>query len=86
MAQFLNLMLVMVAVFAKKNEALGGIEERFQRRQESISNNQVIDLQLNLFIYILPVFLAFVMRFKKGNFVCRFFCHFSRAWGKMYRL
>jgi hypothetical protein len=48
MAQFLNLMLVMVAVFAKKNEALGGIEERFQRRQESISNNQVIDLQTEL--------------------------------------
>ena len=44
MAQLLNLLLVMVAVFAKKNEAFGGIEERLQRiqgKQNEVTRNKV---------------------------------------------
>lgn len=44
MAQLFNLLLVMVAVFAKKNEAIGGIEERLQRiqgKQNGATGNKV---------------------------------------------
>ena len=40
MAKLLKLLLVMVAVVVKKNEALGGIAERFQRLHERTSESQ----------------------------------------------
>ena len=47
MAQFLNLLLVMVVVFAMKSEALGRMKETFERSQgKQIQKDQVGSIKL----------------------------------------